>query len=53
MSKLFGQAANELTAADMTEVSAKTAALQVQQSFAQTIMSNIKQSDQSIMQLLR
>jgi len=53
MSKMLGQAANDLTAADMTEVSTKTAALQVQQSFAQTIMSNIKQSDQSLMQLLR
>jgi hypothetical protein len=34
-------------------VAAQTAALQVQQSFAQTILANTKQSDQSIMQLLR
>ena len=53
LSKMLGQASNDLTAADMTEVGAKTAALQVQQSFAQTILANTKQSDQSILQLLR
>ena len=50
---LLDDAANSLTAADMTQVAAQTAALQVQQSFAQTIMANTKQSDQSILQLLR
>jgi len=50
---LLNDSANNLTAADMTQVSAQTAALQVQQSFAQTIMANTKASDQSIMQLLR
>lgn len=50
---LLNDAANSLTAADMTQVSAQYAALQVQQGFAQTIMSNTKQADQSILQLLR
>ena len=50
---LLNDATNSLTGADMTEVAAQTAALQVQQSFAQTILANTKQSDQSIMQLLR
>ena len=50
---LLDDAANNLTAADMSQVAAQTAALQVQQSFAQTIMANTKQSDQSILQLLR
>ncbi len=50
---LLNDTANNLTAADMTEVSAKTAALQVQQSFAQAILSATKQSDQSMLQLLR
>ena len=51
--KLLNSSANELTAADMSEVSTRAAALQVQQSFAQTMLSNTKQSDQSILQLLR
>ena len=51
--KLLNNSANELTAADMTEVSTRAAALQVQQSFAQTMLANFKQSDQSILQLLR
>jgi hypothetical protein len=50
---LLNDAANNLTAADMSQVAAQTAALQVQQSFAQTILGNTKQSDQSILQLLR
>ncbi|MEI6573513.1 MAG: hypothetical protein WCO61_08215 [Alphaproteobacteria bacterium] len=50
---LLDDAANSLTAADMTQVAAQTAALQVQQSFAQTILANTKSSDQSILQLLR
>jgi hypothetical protein len=50
---LLGEAANSLTAADMTQVSTQYAALQVQQGFAQTMMANTKQSDQSILQLLR
>ncbi|MFM8606515.1 MAG: hypothetical protein ACKOBC_00960 [Hyphomicrobiales bacterium] len=50
---LLGDAENSLVAADMTQVGARYAALQVQQSFAQTIMSNTKQADQSILQLLR
>ncbi len=50
---LLDDASNSLTAADMSQVAAQTAALQVQQSFAQTILANTKQSDQSIMQLLR
>jgi flagellin-like hook-associated protein FlgL len=50
---LLGDAENSLVAADMTQVGAKYAALQVQQSFAQTIMANTKQNDQSILQLLR
>ena len=50
---LLNDTSNNLTAADMTEVSAKTAALQVQQSFAQAILSATKQSDQSMLQLLR
>lgn len=50
---LLNDAGNALTAADMTQVSAQYAALQVQQSFAQTIMANTKQNDQSILQLLR
>ena len=53
MANLLGKAANDLTAADLTEVSTKTAALQVQQSFAQAILSTTKQSDQSMLQLLR
>jgi hypothetical protein len=51
--QLLNDSSNSLTAADMSEVSAKTAALQVQQGFAQTILANTKQSDQSVMQLLR
>jgi flagellin-like hook-associated protein FlgL len=50
---LLNDASNALTAADMTQVSAQYAALQVQQSFAQTIMANTKQADQSVLQLLR
>lgn len=50
---LLGDAENSLVAADMTQVGARYAALQVQQSFAQTIMANTKQNDQSILQLLR
>ena len=50
---LLNDSANNLTAADMTQVSTMTAALQVQQSFAQAILSATKQSDQSILQLLR
>jgi hypothetical protein len=50
---LLNDAGNSLTAADMTQVSAQYAALQVQQGFAQTIMANTKQSDQSVLQLLR
>lgn len=50
---LLGDAANSLVAADMTQVSAQYASLQVQQGFAQTIMANTKQSDQSVLQLLR
>jgi flagellin-like hook-associated protein FlgL len=50
---LLNQSSNDLTAADLTDVGTKLAALQVQQSFAQTIMANTKQSDQSILQLLR
>jgi flagellin-like hook-associated protein FlgL len=50
---LLNDSANNLTAADMTQVSTMTAALQVQQSFAQAILSATKQSDQSMLQLLR
>ena len=50
---LLNDSANNLTAADMTQVSTQTAALQVQQSFAQAILSATKQSDQSMLQLLR
>jgi flagellin len=51
--KLLNASANDLTAADMAEVSTRAAALQVQQGFAQTMLVNTKQSDQSILQLLR
>ena len=50
---LLNDAGNSLTAADMTQVSAQYASLQVQQGFAQSILANTKQSDQSLMQLLR
>ncbi len=50
---LLNDSANNLTAADMSSVAAQTAALQVQQSFAQTILASTKQSDQSVLQLLR
>jgi flagellin-like hook-associated protein FlgL len=50
---LLGDAGNALTAADMTQVSTQYAADQVQQGFAQSILSSTKQSDQSIVQLLR
>ena len=50
---LLNDSANNLTAADMTQVSTQTAARQVQQSFAQAILSATKQSDQSMLQLLR
>ena len=50
---LLTESANSLTAADMTQVSAQYAALQVQQGLAQTMLANTKQSDQSILQLLR
>jgi flagellin len=50
---LLNDSANSLTAADMSQVSAQYAALQVQQGFAQTILANTKQSDQSVLQLLR
>lgn len=50
---LLNQSANDLEAADLTDVGTKLSALQVQQSFAQAILSNTKQSDQSLIQLLR
>lgn len=50
---LLNDSANSLTAADMSQVSAQYAALQVQQGFAQTILANTKQSDQPVLQLLR
>jgi len=50
---LLRESANNLTAADLTEVSAQYAAAQVQQSLAQTMLANTKQADQSILQLLR
>jgi len=53
MVSMLKTASNDLTAADMTEVSANLASAQVQQSYAQTLMSSTKQSDQALMQLLR
>jgi flagellin len=53
MISMLNDAANNLTAVDSTAVAAQVASLQTQQSFAQSIMSNTKQADQSILQLLR
>ena len=51
--KLLNQASVDLTGADATETAAKTSSLQIQQSFAQGILYSTKQTEQSLLQLLR
>lgn len=51
--KMLNQSSQDLVGADATEVAAKTSALQIQQSFGQSILSSTKQAEQSLLQLLR
>lgn len=50
---VLNQGSNDLVAANVTEVSAKLAADQVQQSLTQALLSTTKQADQSILQIIR
>ena len=50
---LLTDTSTQLTAADTTQAAAQFAALQVQQSYANSILSSTKQADLSVIQLLR